>query len=225
MDDEDQLSRIETFLRDSQHSWGNSASIAGTLRPIHERRDYRSLLSGFDVAHCRRFHEAGDTAQYVLDEILTLGEPSLELNMTAFCYLLKDSDAAVEQASFVACFDFFMDITRRSTNMVPAHGTGDLLDFKESFARELLIQAVASRRPSVKLQKMEHALQLISDRTDASSADDLLSSLVRIVPTVPLIHETVILMRSYIEIRGDPEMLLGPVGYALTSIETALGTS
>jgi len=182
------------------------------------------FLSTFSLSDCMKFHESADTAHYVLDELVAMSDPHLDVNIAAFVFLLSESISPVEEAAFAACFDFFMDIVIRNSSLDHPRGNGESLDVREKLAREFLIQAVAARRPSVKLQKMEHSLRILSERSDATNADDLLLSLARILPSVPLIRETVTLMRTYIDIRGDSTTLFGPIGYALTSIETALGT-
>ena len=182
------------------------------------------IYSSFSLDECKKFHESADTAQYVLEELIALGDPNLELNIEAFHFLLSESSTIVEEAAFSACFDFFMDLILRGSSLEAPRSDRLPLDLNEDIAREFLIQSVASRRPSVKLAKLEQALRVISERSDGSNADDLLKCLARIIPSVPLIRETVILMRTYVDVRGDPEILVGPIGYALTSIETVLGT-
>ncbi len=220
----DELDAIEATLRNLEQMVETPAIETRNRFSDCEDLDHSGFLSSFSLEDCREFHAAHDTAEYVLEELIALDETSLEINMTAFCYLLSESHNAVEEAAFSKCFDFFMDLIRRSTSPEPIRGTGETLDIFENVAREFLIQAVASRRPNFKLRKMEHALKLLSKQSDAANADDLLLSLSRIIPTVPLLRETTILLRSYLEAREDSDALIGPVGYALTSIQTVLDT-
>ena len=203
-------------------------SLADPLELVGDRKaQYLSnthIYSSFSLDECKKFHESADTAQYVLEELIALGDPNLELNFEAFHFLLSESSMIVEEAAFSACFDFFMDLILRGSSLDAPCSDRLPLDLNEDIAREFLIQSVASRRPSVKLAKLEQALRVISERSDGSNADDLLQCLARIIPSVPLMRETVILMRTYVDVRGDPEILVGPIGYALTSIETVLGT-
>jgi hypothetical protein len=75
----------------------------------------------------------------------------------------------------------------------------------------------------VKLKKMHDAIQALTETTDSTNADELLETLAFILPKVPQIRETVILMRTYMDAMDDPSLLLGPVGYSLTSLEAVIG--
>ena len=220
----DELEEIEQRLHKLESAIGNSRKGSHPALEGFELLNDDLFLSSFSVEDCRKFHSAHDTAEYVLEELIALDDSNIEINIAAFCFLLSESHSAVEEAAFSKCFDFFMDLIRRSTSPEPIFGSGEALDLHENMARELLIQAVASRRPSVKFRKIQNALTLISKRSDAANADDLLLSLSRIIPTVPLLRETTILLRTYLDIRQDSELLIGPVGYALTSIQTVLDT-
>lgn len=88
------------------------------------------------------------------------------------------------------------------------------------------MESAAARRPSVKLEKMVEAIDVLSQSDSSVSADELLETLSIIVPTVPLIRETVFLMRSFLDhCWTDQSLLVGPAGYALTSLEAVLGST
>ncbi len=217
------LDEFEHFL-DEIESTLQSAGVPDCNIDSHPRSfTLTSFSSSFSLSNCLRFHRSADTGQYVLEELIAMDDPNLEFNMNAFCFLLSESPQPVEEAAFAACFDFFMDLIRRDSRLNTPREYRESLELREEISREILIQAVASRRPSMKFTKFEQALRVLSERSDSTNADDLLQSLARILPSVPLIRETVTLMRTYLDIRDDPDLLVGPVGYALTSLETVLG--
>jgi hypothetical protein len=204
------------------------------------RNDSTNLIGGFDwpdrfmtmdnLDSCSAFHDAGHMAEYVYDEVISAGCRDLEEALEVVVQYTRDSTLPVQDATFSRCFDLLMDITRSSISprsVTPGTPKSVKWSGPESLARMFLIQSVASRRPSVKLKRMQDAIQALTESNgdlSSTAADELLDTLTRILPTVPQIRETVILLRTYVDAMDDPSILLGPIGYSLTSIEAVSGT-
>jgi hypothetical protein len=185
------------------------------------------FMTNDSLESCSLFHDATTKAFYIKDEILSAGEINLENAVRLFFDLTADSGIAVQEAAFSACFDMLMDITRLATLPSRTIPQQDFQKHKltsaEMLARDFLIQSVASRRPSVKLRRIHDAIQVLSETVDSANADGLLDILTRILPAVPQIRETSLLLRSFIDAGGDPSIQIGPIGYSLTSLEAVIG--
>jgi hypothetical protein len=186
-----------------------------------------SHLSVLD--ECMRFHEAAETAEYVLGELLSHGFVDLESIMHTFCRICKNLCDAEVDASFFLAYDCFLDaaiVECRGLYHNSAEsdfGASGAVSEVVEFARQLLLEAVATKRLRLKLDKFAEALRVLSHSAAPTGADELLEQLSAIAPTVPLIHETVYLMRSFLNHSGDHSTSVGPPGYALTSLEAVLG--
>jgi len=175
---------------------------------------------------CAAFHDAEPRAQFVYDELLAAGQMGLDDAVEQLVALTSDCTVPVQEAAFSKCFDLLMDIIRATTS--PRGMKRQASELRPLFphellGREFLIQAVASRRPSVKLKKIQDAVQVISESSTSANADDLLDILALILPRVPQIRETATLLRSYVDALEDPSLQYGPIGYSLTSLEAVIG--
>lgn len=178
-----------------------------------------------------KFHEASSLAEYVLDELVSHGFTDLESVMYTFCRLTAEFSDIETDASFSVAYDYLLDPAIDECKNLYASRfnspTPILFSPKEELVRQLLLETVASRRPTVKLAKLSESAQVSSERDQVNqnqiAADELLEIYTRIVPTVPLLRENVVLLRSFLVHSGNRSVLLGPVGYALTSVEAVLG--
>ena len=177
---------------------------------------------------CLSFHQSDQTAQYNFEELLSLGHTRIEKAMYSFSSLTAHSSVAIEEATFSLCYDYFMDLVRVDSICTPSfYSTPTGLNPSESLARELLIQAIASRRPSVKLAKIAAAIRVLSEPgtilDHSISTDDLLETLARLIPSIPMLRETVTVLRHFLN-HQDSSVSVGPIGYALTTLEAVLGS-
>jgi hypothetical protein len=175
------------------------------------------------------FHDAIPLAEYNFDELVSYGTSDLNTAMSQFFELVQDAEPPVVEATFAVCYGYFIDLARSECPLSPKSKGAFVppTDFSLQRARENLVQSVASKRPSVKLKKMTECIRAISesDTTEEPvTADALLENLARIVPTVPLLATTMVLMRAFLNYSPDRSLSIGPEGYAVTTIEAVLGS-
>ncbi len=176
------------------------------------------------------FHEAIEVARYYFDELVTHGFTDLDSIMYTFGRITRASSFAELEATFWMSYDYILDAAISNCphppDMRTRQNSSDWTSTDFHLARQLLMESAAARRPSVKLEKMVEAIDVLSQSDSSVSADELLETLSIIVPTVPLIRETVFLMRSFLDnCWTDQSLLVGPAGYALTSLEAVLGST
>ena len=213
--------RLWAFERSKQRS----EPFRVCIRPVPASSD--SDISVLD--ECMKFHAATETAEYVLDELLSHGFTDLESIMHTFCRICRDMSAAEVDASFFLAYDCFLDAAivecrglHHKSEEVNSSESG-LMPEVVTWSRQLLLEAVATRRLRFKLDKLAEALRVLSHSAAPSGADELLEQLSVIAPTIPLLHETVYLMRSFLNHSANHSTSVGPAGYALTSLEAVLG--
>jgi hypothetical protein len=185
------------------------------------------------LAECMKFHEASSLAEYVLDELVSHGFTDLESVMHTFCRITADFSDIEIDASFSYAYDQLLDpVIDECKNLYASRvnsPTPILFSAKEELIRQLLMETVASRRLSVKLEKLSESAQVALERDPINrnqmAADELLEIYTKVVPTVPLLRENAILLRSFLVRSGNRSALFGPTGYALTSVMAVLGVT
>lgn len=186
-----------------------------------------------DLTECMKFHEASSLAEYVLDELVSHGFTDLESVMHTFCRITADFSEIEIDASFSYAYDHLLDpVIDECKNLYASRvnsPTPISFSAKQDLIRQFLMEAVASRRPSVKIEKISESAQIALERDPINrkqmAADELLEIYAQVVPTVPLLRENVILLRSFLVHSGNRSALLGPTGYALTSVMAVLGVT